>query len=100
MEASLVGKTYLDQLELASSFVEGPSEVLFGPWACPDALHQDILDSYAVGVHWEVSAFAVVQELDQETGVAYHCQDLEEDLGKQSLVEVDGVVVGKEEYHD
>ena len=50
LEASQVGKTYLDQLELASSFVEGPSEVLFGPWACPDALHQEILDSYAVGV--------------------------------------------------
>ena len=49
-EASPAGKTYLDQLELASSFVEVPSEVLFGPWACPDALHQEILDSYAVGV--------------------------------------------------
>jgi hypothetical protein len=87
----------LDQLELASSFVEGPSEVLFGPWACPDALHQDILDLYAVGVHWEVSAFAVVQELDQETGVAYHCPDL--DLGKQSLVEVGGAA-GEEGGHD
>jgi len=45
-------------------------------------------------------AFAVVQELDQETAAAYHSLGLEEALGKQSLVEVDGVVVGKEEYHD
>jgi len=90
----------LDQLELASSFVEGPSEVLFGPWACPDALHPGILDSYAVGVRLEVLAFAVVQELDQETAAAYHYLDLEEALGKQSLVEVDGVVAGKEECHD
>ena len=57
------------------------------------------MDLYAVGVHWEVSAFAVVQELDQETGEAYHCQDLGEGLGKQILVEVDGVA-GKEEGHD
>ena len=45
-------------------------------------------------------AFAVVQELDQETAAAYHSPGLEEALGKQSLAEVDGVVVGKEEYHD
>ena len=36
-------------------------------------------------------AFAVVQELDQETAAAYHSPGLEEALGKQSLVEVDGV---------
>ena len=44
-------------------------------------------------------AFAAVQELDQETAVAHHCQDLEEALGKHSLVEVDGVA-GKEERYD
>ena len=59
LEASQAGKTYSDQLALASSFAGDPSEVLSVPSAFPDAL--EILGLRAVGARLEVLAFAVVQ---------------------------------------